>query len=454
MTEERVRIGIVGIGNMGKAHVKHVTNLSTTELVAVCDRQPTRLEEVDIPDCASRYTDFIEMLDTVPLDAVIIATPHFSHPDMCLAAFERGKHVLVEKPIAVHIKEAQRMIAGYQAAKGQWDDLVFAAMFMQRTWSHWRKIKAMIDSGALGRLQRCTWLITDWFRTQHYYDSGEWRATWSGEGGGVLMNQCPHNLDLYQWLVGLPARVRGFVQFGKHHRIEVEDEVTAYFEHVSPPGEGEDVEGGAKHPGMVGHFITTTGESPGTNRLEIVGDLGKLVYEAAPPKLPDAADPAAAEADDAAEAPTESDSAADQGAGSPSSNACRGDSVSRPPPADQAAEAAPDDLIFYRNARSSIDEIRQSQQGFTKVPYQREVVPYTPRESHGHEVIIANFADAILRGAELIAPAAEGLNSVMLNNAIILSAHKQAAVELSSEPTMIGDEFAALLQAYIKEPPA
>ena len=436
MTQPRVKIGIVGVGNMGLKHAQHVIDLPTTELVAVCDRQPTRLEEDEIPAEAGRYTDYAEMLDAVALDAVIVATPHIYHPDMCLAAFERGLHVLVEKPIAVHIKEAQRMIAGYQAAKRQRDDLVFAAMFMQRTWSHWRAIKAMIDSGALGRLQRCTWLITDWFRTQHYYDSGDWRATWAGEGGGVLMNQCPHNLDLYQWLVGLPARVRGFVQFGKRHRIEVEDEVTAYFEHVSPPGEGGSVEGGAKHPGMIGHFITTTGESPGTNRLEIVGDLGKLVYEAAPPKLPDAA------------------AAADQAAGSPSSNACRDDSVSRPPPADQAAEAAPDDLIFYRNARSSIDEIRESQQGFAKVPYQREVVPYAPRESHGHEIIIANFADAILQGAELIAPAEEGLNSVMLNNAIILSAHKQAHVELSPDPTIVGEEFAALLQAYIEEPPA
>ena len=111
-------------------------------------------------------------------------------------------------------------------------------------------------------------------------------------------------------------------------------------------------------------------------------------------------------------------------------------------------------MIFYRNARSSIDEIRESQQGFAKVPYQREVVPYAPRESHGHEIIIANFADTILQDAELIAPAEEGLNSVMLNNAIILSAHKQAHVELSPDPTIIGEEFAALLQAYIEEPPA
>ncbi|MCY3780356.1 MAG: Gfo/Idh/MocA family oxidoreductase [Chloroflexi bacterium] len=399
MTQQQVRIGIVGLGNMGSKHTQHVIDLPNTKLVAICDRNPARLEIDDVPEGLSRHSDYEEMLSTAPLDAVIIATPHYDHPDMCLSAFERGLHVLVEKPIAVHVKEAERLISGYQHAKQSKPDLVFAAMFMQRTWGHWRAIKAMIDGGELGRLTRGTWLITDWFRTQHYYDSGDWRATWKGEGGGVLMNQCPHNLDLYQWLLGLPARAHGFVKFGKHHDIEVEDEVTAYFEHSN---------------GAVGHFITTTGESPGTNRLEIVGELGKLVYEAGAQPLPDAADPDAAQNESG-----------------------------------QEGTKAPDDLIFYRNSRSSIVEIQQSTQGFAKAPYTREVVPYTPLESHGHEIIIENFADAILHGAELIAPAEEGINMVMLNNAIMLSAHKRATVDLPID----GDEFAALLEQYIKHPP-
>ena len=170
--------------------------------------------------------------------------------------------MLVEKPIAVHALDARRMIGAYQAAQTKYPDLVFSAMFMQRTYGHYRKIKDLIDSGELGRLVRTTWIITDWFRTQIYYDSGDWRATWAGEGGGVLLNQCPHNLDLYQWFVGLPARVTGFAHIGKYHDIEVEDEVTAYFEHEN---------------GMIGHFVTSTAESPGSNRLEIVGELGKLV---------------------------------------------------------------------------------------------------------------------------------------------------------------------------------
>ena len=271
MTRDQVRIGIAGIGNMGKAHVKHVVDLPNTELVAVCDQNAQRLElafaaddGAGAPDYGGivaktpQFTDYQAMLDAVKLDAVLIATPHYDHPDMSLRAFERGLHVLVEKPIAVHVKEAERMIAGYHAARSRNPNLIFAAMFMQRTWGHWRKIKAMVDGGELGRLIRCSWIITDWFRTQQYYDSGGWRATWRGEGGGVLMNQCPHNLDLYQWIVGLPARVQGFVSFGKHHRIEVEDEASAYFEH-------ED--------GMVGHFITTTGriarqQPPGDRRRE------------------------------------------------------------------------------------------------------------------------------------------------------------------------------------------
>lgn len=420
MARDKVRIGIVGIGNMGRQHVKHVLDLPNTELAAVCDqnaeRFTTAFATVDPPETPSpddnnptatadasgadeteaevgeniaasendpaapdyaalvaetpQFTDYAEMLAAVDLDGVVIATPHYDHPDMSLMAFERGLHVLVEKPIAVQVKEAQRMIDGYGAAKEKYPQLVFAAMFMQRSWGHWRKIKSLIAGGELGQLIRCSWLITDWFRAQSYYDSGGWRATWRGEGGGVLMNQCPHNLDLYQWIVGMPARAQGFVSFGKHHRIEVEDEVTAYFEHEN---------------GMVGHFITTTGESPGTNRLEIAGENGKLVYQDG-------------------------------------------------------------EIALFRNAWSSIKQIRESEAGFEAVPNTRETIAYEPKTSHGHERIIDNFADAILNGAGLIAPAEEGLNSVAINNAIILSAHKRQMVELPFD----AEEFAALLERNIE----
>lgn len=371
MTANKARIGIVGIGNMGRVHAGHVQRLPNTELAALCDRNVDKLAAIADKSGAASFSNYMQMLDSAAMDGVIIVTPHYDHPQMTLAALARGIHVLVEKPIAVHVKDARRMIAAYHQAKETSPELVFAAMFMQRTYGFWRKIKAMIDAGELGQLIRVTWIITDWFRTQHYYDSGDWRATWSGEGGGVLINQCPHNLDLYQWLVGMPTRVHGFVSFGKHHQIEVEDEVTACFEHEN---------------GMVGHFITTTGESPGTNRLEIVGERGKLIYE--------------------------------QG-----------------------------ELLFFRNQWSSIKQIQESEQGFQKVPYERERIAYEHHGTNGHEFVISNFADAILKGAELIAPAVEGLHSIMLNNGIILSAQKQQSLDLPID----GDEYVRLIQRYIAE---
>lgn len=371
MSQPKVKIGIVGIGSMGTDHVDHVIDLPNTVLTAICDRRFELLEADAYPEIP-RYTDYEQMLAAADLDAVIIATPHYHHPDMCLQAFERGLHVLVEKPIAVHVGEAQRLLDGARAAKREHPELVFAAMFMQRTWGRWRKVKEIVAGGALGSLMRCSWIITDWYRTQYYFDSRPWRGAWASEGGGVLMNQCPHNLDLFQWLVGMPARVTGQVSFGKHHRIEVEDEVTAIFEYDN---------------GMLGHFIASTGESPGTNRLEIVGDCGKLVVEG-------------------------------------------------------------DELALYSNERSSSEHIREAGKG-DKLPVNRELIPFESRQTNQHEWVIANFADAILRGAELIAPAEEGLNSVILNNAIILSAHKNAAVSLPID----AQEYADMLQAYIAKPP-
>ena len=372
MTQGKVRIGIVGIGSMGVEHVEHVIALPNTELAAICDRRFALLEAGAYPD-VPRYTSYARMLESADLDAVIVATPHYDHPDMCLQAFERGLHVLVEKPIAVHVKEAQRLLDGARAARRAHPELVFAAMFMQRTWGQWRAVKRIIEIGEIGSLLRCSWIITDWFRTQYYFDSRAWRGAWGSEGGGVLMNQCPHNLDLYQWLVGMPARVSGQVSFGKHHRIEVEDEVAAYFEHDN---------------GMVGHFIASTGESPGTNRLEIAGDCGKLVYEH-------------------------------------------------------------DELVLYRNEWPSTRHIREAGKG-GKLPVTRESVAFEARATNQHEWVIENFADAILNGAELIAPAEDGLNSVILNNAIILSAHKGVTLSLPLD----SQEYADLLQSYIACPPS
>lgn len=370
-SSDKIKIGIIGLGNMGSIHVRHVSDQGNTELAAVCDIDEAMRKRINDEYEVDAYIDYIDMLDNADLDGIIIATPHYSHPDMTLAAFDRGIHVLVEKPIAVHVNDAQRMIDGYATALEKHPNLVFEAMFMQRTWGHWKKIKSMIDNGDLGQLIRTTWLITDWFRTQSYYDSGGWRATWEFEGGGVLINQCPHNLDLYQWMVGIPSKIHGFATFGKHHNIEVADEVTAYFEHEN---------------GMVGHFITTTGESPGTNRLEIVGENGKLVYEQ-------------------------------------------------------------DEIVFYKNEWSSIKQLQESPKGFEKVPVTKEIIEFDHNKTNSHELVIENFADVILNDIPLIAPAGEGINSVMIQNAIILSSHKKETVTLPID----GDEYWALIQHYIEE---
>ena len=264
--------------------------------------------------------------------------------------------------------DARRMTAAWEAAKTKKPDLVYAAMFQQRTLGHWRKIKQLLDEGELGRLVRTTWIITDWFRSQSYYDSGDWRATWAGEGGGVLLNQCPHNLDLYRWFVGLPRRVHGFCSIGKYHDIEVEDEVTAYLEHEN---------------GMVGHFITTTGEAPGTNRLEIAGENGVLVYENG-------------------------------------------------------------DLTYRRNRKSMLVYLRESKESFSCPECWTIKPPFKPSAVSGHRIILEDFARAILDRRPPMTPGTEGVESVSLGNAILYSSLIGAPVELPMDEAAYAAKLAGL----------
>ena len=259
---ETVKVGIVGIGNMGSAHAKSIFsgNIKGMELAAVCDiAESKRLwADENLPGVPC-YEDYKEMIDSGVCDTVIVATPHYFHSPIAIYAFEKGKNVLTEKPAGVYTKQVEEMNA---AAKKS--GKVFGIMYNQRTNPKFQKMREIVQSGELGELKRCIWIITNWYRTQAYYDSGTWRATWAGEGGGVLLNQCPHQLDLWQWIFGMPNRVMGHCKYGHWHNIEVEDEVTAYAEYPN---------------GATGAFITTTGECPGTNRLEITGDKGKLVWE-------------------------------------------------------------------------------------------------------------------------------------------------------------------------------
>ncbi|MBR3927934.1 MAG: TIM barrel protein [Clostridia bacterium] len=259
---DQVRVGIIGIGNMGSGHAKNILagKVNGMVLTAVADVKEERqnwanenLEGVKVFSTAS------ELMDSGLVDAVIIATPHYDHPGLVKEALSKGLHAMSEKPAGVYTK-AVRELNEY-AAKC---DKIFAIMFNQRTNCVYRKMKEIVESGEMGAIRRTNWLITDWFRSQSYYDSGAWRATWGGEGGGVLLNQCPHNLDLWQWICGMPSKVRAFTHNGKWHDIEVEDDVTAYVEYPN---------------GATGVFITTTSDCPGTNRLEIDLDGGQLICD-------------------------------------------------------------------------------------------------------------------------------------------------------------------------------
>ena len=376
----KAKLAVIGVGVMGSSHVRDLSTLPNTELVAICDIDRPKADQFSQMLNVPAYYDYHDLLDKAELDGVVIATPHYFHTPIAIDAMKRGVNTLTEKPIAVTTQDARKMIAAYEESKQQYADLVFAIMFQQRTNGYWRKIKQLIDEGELGRLVRTTWIITDWFRTQAYYDNGGWRATWSGEGGGVLLNQCPHNLDLYQWFVGMPKRVTGFAHIGKYHNIEVEDEVTGYFEYEN---------------GMVGHFITTTAEAPGTNRLEIVGENGKIVYENG-------------------------------------------------------------NLMFYRNRSSMLEFIQTCPRSFDRVESWAIEVPFEQSKVGGHRIMLENFANAILHGDKLIAQGVEGLQGLMLGNSIMLSSFLGQTVELPIDDALYASKIEELahtsrFQKVVKE---
>ncbi|MFB9275444.1 Gfo/Idh/MocA family protein [Cohnella cellulosilytica] len=249
---------------MGRAHMKYLANgeVEGAELAAVCESFPPNLERArkSLPDRVACFSEPEAMFKSGTIDAILIATPHYFHPELAIAGFEHGLHVLTEKPAGVYTKQV-RLMNEAAAKSGK----VFGIMYNLRLLGLYKKLKDLVDTGELGEIRRTSWIITDWYRKQSYYDSGAWRGTWAGEGGGVLLNQDPHQLDLWQWTIGMmPKRVRAFCAFGKHRNIEVEDAVTAYVEYEN---------------GATGVFVTTTGEAPGTNRYEVAGDRGKVVIE-------------------------------------------------------------------------------------------------------------------------------------------------------------------------------
>ena len=360
-----VKIGIIGIGNMGGSHVATIGELKNCRVTAVCDYRPETFENPALPPDAQRFTDDEEFFAKADCEAVIVAVPHYEHVSLAWRALETGRHVLIEKPVSVHKKVALELL---EAAK-KYPDLRLAAMFNQRTIPAHRKIKQLIDSGELGEIRRVNWIITDWFRTQAYYDSGDWRASWRGEGGGVLLNQCPHQLDLMQWLFGMPSRVTARAAFGKYHDIEVEDEVTALLEYPN---------------GATGVFVTTTGEAPGTNRLEIAAERGRLVLEDGK-------------------------------------------------------------LQFRRNEIPMSEFCRTSSTRFGFPDRWEILIPAEAGSSHQHRDVISAFADSIRKGTPLVAEAVEGIRGLELGNAMLLSALKNRTVELPLDADEFAAELEKLI---------
>ena len=260
----KIRLGIIGIGNMGSGHARNVTGgqCPDFELAAVADLNPARLAwaKENLPGEITCFDSAVAMLDSGLIDACMVCVPHYDHPGFAMECMKRGIHVMVEKPAGVYTKQVRLMNA--EAEKHP--EVIFGVMFNQRTNHVYRKMRELVRGGEYGQLRRVNWIITDWYRPQAYYDSGNWRATWSGEGGGVLLNQCPHQLDLLQWICGLPVKVESHLHYGLWHDIEVEDDVTSYMEFAN---------------GATGVFVTTTGDAHGTNRFEVQLERAKIVVD-------------------------------------------------------------------------------------------------------------------------------------------------------------------------------
>lgn len=350
----RMKIALLGLGDVGRHHARSLAEAKGAGLAAVCDIDGEAARALGRELGVPAFATLQEMLADTECEGILIATPHTHHPEAAGLAFRAGRHVLLEKPLAIRLSDAQAMVEAHRTAEAKEGRLIFGAMFQQRTYGYWRKIKALIDSGELGRLMRFTWIITDWYRSQAYYDSGNWRATWRGEGGGVLMNQAAHNLDIYQWLAGAPQRITAVAGFGKYHRIEVEDEISIILEHES---------------GMVGHIFSSTAEAPGTNRMEIIGDRGGILFDGT-------------------------------------------------------------ELRQSRLTASALETIRSAPERAPEISGERRSIEYTHHGEEGHRFVIEDFTDAWREGREPIAPAREGLVALEIANAAILSAVEGRPVEL------------------------
>ncbi len=359
---EKVRFGIVGCGNMGSSHAASffAGKVKNGVVSALCDINPAKLERMRelYSDNVQYFSDAEEMFKSGECDAVIICTPHYIHPDLAILAMDNNLHCIVEKPAGVYTLQVKKMLKRAESS-----DKVLGIMFNQRTNPAFKKMRDMIHSGKIGEIKRTNWIITTWYRSQLYYDTGAWRATWCGEGGGVLYNQSPHQLDLFQWIVGMmPSKLRAFCHFGKWHNIEVEDDVTCYVEYPN---------------GATGVFVTTTADWPGTNRFEVSGTKGTLIFE--------------------------------------------------------------NDRLYY--SELEVDEREHCFKEYGPPPCKPRVEVELTGENSQHVGICNNVANAILGLEELYAPASDGINGVILANAMLLSSWLDKEIELPFDDELFYEEL-------------
>lgn len=349
-----MKIGIIGLGVIGKAHSLNIRdNISNMKVTAICSTDSNqkgwvkeKMGKVDF------FTDYKKLIEKADVDAVLVATPHYSHYEIATVAFENNLHVLMETPVGVYTKRVKKINAIAEKS-----DKIFSVMYNKRMNPYFTKIRELIQMGELGEIKRFNWIVTDCYRSQAYYESDDWRGTWEGEGGGVLINQSFQNLDILQWLIGMPCKVFARCKYGKHHNIEVEDEATIYAEY---------------NDGISAVFITSTGEAPGTNRLEITGDKGRLVYE--------------------------KDS----------------DGVK---------------LVFNQLTIPEREYCYETEKLF-EGPIANKITYEINEKDTKYTGILQNFANAILHGEELIAPGIDGIKALELCNAIHLADWTDSSVNL------------------------
>ncbi|MFF1253882.1 Gfo/Idh/MocA family protein [Pseudarthrobacter sp. NPDC058329] len=259
----KLRLGIIGLGQQGNAYARFINDgaVRNMDIGAICDVDPAKKElAASLYPGVPFFDDYPTMLESGDVDAVVTCVPHYLHPDMAIAALNKDIHALVEKPAGVYTKQVREL----NAVAASKPELTFGIIFNQRNNPLYRRLKEIVENGEIGAIRRTNWIITKWWRPQGYYDSSLWRATWGGEGGGVLVNQAPHQLDLWQWICGMPQSVYAKAAFGFRRDIAVEDEVTALVDYGN---------------GATGVFITATHDITGTDRFEILGDQGKIVVE-------------------------------------------------------------------------------------------------------------------------------------------------------------------------------